>query len=161
MRRLIIILMVVAAMAPSLSLAFQNEPDGFRDLPWGADFASLEGMTAVEARNGDGRTVYATRAGDTLRHMGTEVESILYRFYGGKLSAVTIAFTGKERYKAIAARLLSAHGRATRTSHSITWTGETTRISLRQGPLTFRNSLLTYYHTPYYRRIVDAYLADE
>jgi len=160
MRRLIIILMV-AAMAPSLCLAFQNEPDGFRGLPWGADFASLDGMVAMEVLDGDGLTVYATRAGDSLRLKGTEVDSIHYRFYRGKLSAVQISFTGKERFKAIAARLLSAHGRATRTSHSTTWTGETTRISLRQGPLTFRNSSLTYYHTPYYRRIVDAYLSGE
>ena len=151
MKKLLVILIIIL---PSVSLAFQNEPDGFRGLKWGTDITDLDGMIKVHVKDGNPDTTYYNRSGDTLQLWGTGLHYIQYTFYKGKLSVVRIGFDGQGKFKALKSHLISNYGKATRTSHSFTWTGEMSHISFVHGSLTF-------YHAPYYRQMINKYLSGE
>ena len=151
MKKMIIILIIIL---PSVSIAFQNEPDGFRGIKWGSDITDLNDMVKVTVKDGDPDTTYYNRSGGTLQLWGTSLHYIQYVFYKGRFSVVRIGFSGQGEFEALKSNLISNYGKATRTSHSYTWTGKMTHISFLHGSLTF-------FHTPYYRQLINKYLSGE
>ena len=94
-----VIVVLVALMVLTLTLgafAFQNEPDGFRELKWGD--SKTEDMKYFDIIEGHERYVLSKEN----RHFGNiELEQIFYVFYGdpGRLLSVILSFKGKTTYE--------------------------------------------------------------
>ncbi len=91
MRKVLVAAVLVLALSVG-AFAFQNEPEGFRDLKWGDP--PTEDM---RQRSGPGLSlssdsrVYRRSQGDNLQIGGAQLESIEYRFYKGQFLGVFIA----------------------------------------------------------------------
>lgn len=91
----ILVLFVVLASFAIPTLAFDNEPDGFRGISWGASASSIEGLEksndAATFLNSTSRQIGVKvndfpltsyrRKGDKLEFNGVEMQNIVYYFY--------------------------------------------------------------------------------
>jgi hypothetical protein len=66
--------------------AFQNEPSGFRGIPWGTPLRSVPGMTSVP----DGSKNFYFRADDNLSIGAAHLEHLSYKFYRDQFSEVLL-----------------------------------------------------------------------
>jgi hypothetical protein len=81
---------LILTLQQNSSLAFKNEPDGFRGVKWGTSIDSLKGM--IYFGKGElygGYEVYLRRNED-LRVGDARLNSVLYAFWQKKLFSVTI-----------------------------------------------------------------------
>lgn len=70
--------------------AFQNEPDGFRDIKWGTDISTLKDMEAMPDHPRYGDIKNYRRKGNSLEIGDARLENISYGFWQGKLLGVRL-----------------------------------------------------------------------
>lgn len=83
------------ASSEGVSLVFVGEPEGFRDIRWGAEIAGLKDMTPLDEapENAEGLTVY-TRHHENLTIDGIALKKIEYEFEHGKFSRAVVILEG-------------------------------------------------------------------
>jgi hypothetical protein len=92
---------------PVNSLAYPNEPDGFREILWGTDIQTLANMAVAEK---DGDDIFYSRTGDNLLIAGATIDQIHYGFYKGKFYSVIIRFQSRRNFLALKERLMETYG---------------------------------------------------
>jgi len=122
-------LLLAFTLVPS-SLAYQNEPDGFRGIKWGADAADFadELVLATEERS----TAMYTRRADKLAIGDAELTDIRYFFYKGKFHSVTLTARGNANRRALLNVLRVQFGQGIQPNRYIErhiWSGPVTLIS--------------------------------
>ena len=78
-------LIFLVFLLPITVLAFQNEPDGFRGIKWGANISRRPDMTHIE------KNMYL-RKNDKLTIGDASLRDIHYRAYKGRLGGVIIRY---------------------------------------------------------------------
>jgi hypothetical protein len=99
MKKLCTLILILLATA---SATLARDPDGFRDLPWGAELAKLADRGFERVPVPKGVTVQVEsfrRKNDDLTFHGVTSEAITYNFLGGRLYSVTVDFTGSQSLK--------------------------------------------------------------
>lgn len=119
----------------SVTHAYVNEPDGFRDVVWGMSVSDMKGQLDMKGQTKDygGMQVY-TRASDSLEIGTATVRNIEYAFWRGRLYSVTINYSGYDNsaalYQALKYKFGAAH-RPNRYMEKYVWyDGVTTHIYL-------------------------------
>jgi hypothetical protein len=116
--------------SPALSLAYQNEPDGFREIKWQTPQTKIKGLKLIKKY--DGIVEYA-KSRENLDFAGIKATQILYRFVDQKLAGVTMQFEPCDRvkYNLLKVVLNAKFGEGKSIGgKEIFWTGETTHIKL-------------------------------
>jgi hypothetical protein len=67
-----------------------SEPNGFRDIKWGAEISTLKDMTLVMSIDNDAKSYQ--RKNDVLKIDGAKLDYIHYEFWKGIFYLVDIAF---------------------------------------------------------------------
>ena len=103
---------LIGCFASSRPSKSRSEPDGFRDISWGTELASLKGMEKVEQnQSSNSDLVWYTRKGDTLAIGKAKLENIFYSFWMGKFKSVWIDFKGDENFETLKKDLFEQFGK--------------------------------------------------
>lgn len=132
--------LIFVLFLPLSIIAFQNEPNGFRGLEWGAELSSLKNIELIEdGKSGNVVKVYRIK-NDELMIGDAKLEYINYHEWKGKLYEVWILAKGNINVENLLAACDKQFGpvRAwdyndeytSRLLH--TWRGKTTTIILRR-----------------------------
>jgi len=100
-------LVLIVFLFPYSTYAFDNEPKGFRGIPWWTHISELPEMRLLDDTEPVG--IYV-RDNDSLEIGGAKVEDIWYGFHMRKFYKVTIQFISKNNYVALERALLEAFG---------------------------------------------------
>jgi hypothetical protein len=128
MRRYLIALLFLFPIAAN---AYKNEPEGFRGINWGDDFAAYEEEFEL-SEDGDRTKVYL-RKNDKLSIGGAELSKIAYGFQNGKFTSVILFAHGISNMRALKEALNEQFGRGIQPNRYIEkywWYGSKTIISL-------------------------------
>ena len=108
----VITLLLSIMVFPNLQvLAFQNEPDNFRGITWGADIKDVPDMVLkTDAEN----RKYYVRKDDKKKIGSAELDSLYYVFTNEKFSSVLIEFHSLSNAKALKKTLFDQHGPGSR-----------------------------------------------
>jgi hypothetical protein len=90
MKKFIVTIVAIIVSISATSLAFQNEPDGFRGIKWGADIGELPRMEHLRDHTTDfgGIKIYVNRE-DELNIGDASVSEIKYYFWKNKFYKVS------------------------------------------------------------------------
>lgn len=127
--RIFIILCLISLSAiPKSLFAYQNEPDGFRGIEWGAAVEKIDGM--VRETDLKGMRLYK-REGEKMKLDGIPVDRIQYIFNReGRFFIIGIDFS-PEHFDAIKKRAFDRHGKAAPDEKGkYVWDGKTTWMRL-------------------------------
>ena len=117
----------------SFSWAFQNEPEGFRDLKWGDELLSIQGMKKIGVDPSYGGMDKYIRKSDKLRIGEAKLDSIIYCFWKGKLCDVTISVKGFINWIGLKESAFERFGEGVkndRFGQSYSWFGNKTSMTL-------------------------------
>jgi len=92
---------IVIVLISINSVAYQNEPDGFREIKWGTDISSLKNMIRVRTDPSYGGVEWHKRKGDELQIGDAKIESIEYGFWRGKFTIVWITINGEVNWSGL------------------------------------------------------------
>jgi hypothetical protein len=98
---------LVVFFLPHSTLAFENEPKGFRAIEWWTHISKLPEMKLLDDK--DNVRMYV-REGDRLEIGEAKVEDIWYGFHRERFHKVTIPFISKHNYEALKKILFEAFG---------------------------------------------------
>ena len=102
---------LIGCFASSRPSNLRSEPDGFRDIMWGTEIATLKDMEKVEQnQSSNSNLVWYTRKGDTLSIGKVKLENIFYSFWMGKFKSVWIDFKGDENFETLKKELFEQFG---------------------------------------------------
>ncbi len=88
------------------------EPDGFRDIKWGTDIATLKDMERVEQDKSPGSDLaWYTRRGESFTIGKASLEKIFYSFWMGGFQSVWIDFAGDRNFEALKKELFERFGK--------------------------------------------------
>lgn len=128
--RLLVFLSLLSAGNPPAigSVADLDRKNGFRDLEFGAPYASVADLVGGRAR---GELRYFSRAGDSRRIGTAQLDTIDYGFDGQQLRRIVIyASAGDDNAAALLRAVEHAYGRGTPTGDSgYVWRGERVRMT--------------------------------
>ena len=142
MKRFLVLALV---LIPTASLAFQNEQDGFRGIPWGTSRAATEGMFPVKSI--DPQNTVCQRKGDGLKIGAAELESISYMYWEDQLWAVFIRSSGYQNSTRLKEALSAQFGPGKQTNPLIEryiWLGAVTNIVYTWNPYS-KDATLTFF----------------
>jgi len=120
-----------------------SDPDGFKDIKWGTDIATLKDMEKAGLANPSGKDIALyTRKEETLAIGKAKIESTFYSFWMGSFESVWIDFEGDENLQALRKELLELYGKVSESgelrdnrgvrkeqaNQIYTWEGENTEI---------------------------------
>lgn len=122
--------------------SYKNEPDGFRDLKWGADFKSVKGL--VYLLKDDRDIKFYERKKDALSIGDAKIEAIAYGFWKGKLCSVFATFNGQRNWEIVKGSLFERFGpgRDITAGLSLGWNGPKTIIIAQYNSYSAVGSLL-------------------
>lgn len=125
------LLIIIFGLTATTVSAFQNEPDGFRGIKWGANFSNYKHeMTLVEQDKDD---KYYARKNDKMQIGAAEIKQIVYGFHEGKLTAVGIVTVGVSNKSNLIQTFQSQFGSGIKPNQFLDkyyWRGAVTTISL-------------------------------
>jgi hypothetical protein len=122
----------VFALCSIVASAYENEPDGFRDIQWGTHIRDLPSMQLMEVRSDPMSPlkykVYQ-RTGDNPRAGGFNLKAY-YMFYDDRFFGVTMPMSdGKQKFDKVKEALISRHGEPKTISkkpiEQFEWSGKT------------------------------------
>ena len=105
---MIVILALLVLVIPFNSLAFQNEPDGFRGIKWGTKIETLTGMRKVEEAGSD--IIRYTRSNDKFQIGSAKLKEISYLFWQGKFLIVSITTDGYFNWESLKEAVFAKFG---------------------------------------------------
>ncbi len=144
---LAILLLLILLISPTVSIAFQNEPKGFRGIVWGTNIRELSDM---ELSTDAGSIIFYKRKNDKMKIGDADIEKIIYGFDYGRFFFVQIEFNNLSNLRKIKNTLYQLYGRADYFSESIEdymWLGSNTykgKIELTYDK-TLERGIVTYY----------------
>ncbi|MEM4657873.1 MAG: hypothetical protein QXX77_05565 [Candidatus Methanosuratincola sp.] len=125
---------LLTLMLPSLVLAYQNEPQGFRNLPWGSSSRLLgDKIFYDKIRTPGGTITYYEREGDLMKMGGAKLLSVAYGYWLDNLSDVIVRTKGKENWEALREAAVARWGtprQPDKGKELYFWDGNTTVIVL-------------------------------
>jgi hypothetical protein len=132
------IYMAAAAMfwilLPQVAIAFQNEPTGFRGIPWGTPLSVVQSQMRPVGATPAGQDRDYVRVGDSMTIGGAALERVLYKFHDGRFSeAFIVAQKGPNNAMAMTAAFQAQFGEARkphRSAEDYLWEGPTSIIFL-------------------------------
>ncbi|MFQ5994127.1 MAG: hypothetical protein ACE5K1_03455 [Acidiferrobacterales bacterium] len=127
----------------TLTHAFQNEPDGFRGIQWGAPIAENQRELVLIENSRDWK--YYGRKKDRMVFEGAELVELAYGYYKGHFSAVLLATEGLESKRALLSAIQAKFGGGVKQPGKLDryeWSGERTTIQLYCKSLHDRCSLV-------------------
>src|ERR1700739_3332346 len=121
-------------LLPAVAFAFQNEPTGFRGIPWGTPLSAVQSQMRPLGATPAGQDQGYIRVGDSMTLGGATLEKILYKFHDGGFSeAFIVAQKGPSNAAAMIAAFRSQFGegqRPHRSADDYIWQGATSTIFL-------------------------------
>ncbi len=135
MRKLIIIFLVLLPLNLS---AFQNEPDGFRNIKWGTDIKKVNNMIYISSNEQTTQKLYR-RKNDELRIGESKLTDITYAFDKGKLIDVMIRAKGYSNWIALKGVCFEKFGEGDKQNSYVeqySWLGDVTIINLEYNEFT-------------------------
>ncbi len=115
----------------AVSLAVENDAEGFREWLWGTDVSSMGSMKLMTSSE-NGNSTYI-KNNDNMKWEGVPVEKIRYGFKNGKLYLVTINIKGLNQTQAnnLKSRLKEKYGNAAEIAGGrlLEWKGPKSIIS--------------------------------
>ncbi len=103
----ILICILLVILLPVSTLAFQNEPTGFRGITWGADISKLADMKFLKD---DGDMTFYQRKGEKLKLGDASLTDITYVAYKGRLERVLIRYEGFSNHQSNKRKLFELYG---------------------------------------------------
>ncbi len=110
-----------------------SEPDGLRDIKWGAEISALKEMVLVMAIDNDVKR-YARKT-DMLKIGEAKLDYIEYEFWKGKFYLVDMGFQGTENWNNVRKEVFAMFGKGQSMSEkgeklpeTYRWEGEKTTI---------------------------------
>ena len=104
---------LIGCFASTRSSKPRSDPDGFRDIKWGTEIATLKDMEKVEQdRSSNSDLVWYARKGDPLAIGKARLENIFYSFWMGEFESVWIDFEGEENFEALKKELFERYAKA-------------------------------------------------
>jgi hypothetical protein len=76
-----------------------SEPDGFRRLPWQTDIATLDPLHTMDVIEIMGPFTYYKKKQEDLHLVTVKLDDIVYEFWNGKFSGVTIKVRGNNQFQ--------------------------------------------------------------
>jgi len=132
MKKLAIATLIILAVVINTAFAFQNEPDGFRDLKWGdPPTGDMRYQLSIQ-----GDKIY-NRADDKMQLGNVKLTTINYFFYQGRFYVVDLWFDGKENYDLVKTLCRGMFGETTSEEglYKFTWGGEKACVFLSWNPV--------------------------
>jgi len=126
------ILIFFLSLLFSVSFAFENEPEGFRDITWGSDIKDLKDMEFVRLDPKTGIKLYQKKK-DNLMIGNAKLDAIYYGFYNDKFYVViaqTLFFTDFEELKKACFEYFGKGEQPRLYYDEYFWDGERVKISL-------------------------------
>jgi len=142
-----VFLLIVAVSAPSLTFAFQNEPDGFRGIKWGTEISQLPDFVFDK---GAGDLKWYRRRRDKLKIGAADVGHITYGFYKNEFLAVLIGYEGFHNFTDLKAIFFYQYGEGRKLDQSLEqywWLGRDVSIKLEYGKVSQKGQIW-YNYTP-------------
>lgn len=134
-----------AIVLPPLALAYQNEPQGFRNLPWGSSSKLLGDKIFYDKVHTLGGTItYYEREGDLMVMGKAKLLSIAYGYWLDNLSDVIVRTKGKDNWEALKKAAIDRWGtprQPDKEKELYVWDGNTTVIVLAYDDKTTIGSL--------------------
>jgi hypothetical protein len=94
-KKLLIATGTVALLTNFGAQAFQNEPNGFRNIPWGTPIESVQAeMAKVEGAKEGASDLFYKRRGDEMKIGEATLSDLAYNFYKGRFAGVLIDTKG-------------------------------------------------------------------
>ena len=119
---------------PTVAIAFENEPTGFRGIAWGTPLSAVQNQMKPVAATPVGQDQAYERIGDSMRIGAAALEKILYKFHNGAFSeAFIIAQQGPSNTAAMLAAFRAQFGegrRPHRSADHYIWEGASSIIFL-------------------------------
>lgn len=119
---------------PTVAIAFQNEPTGFRGIGWGTPLSAVQSQMRPVGGTPAGQEQAYVRIGDGMSIGGAALEKILYKFHDGGFSeAFIVAQKGPSNAAAMIAAFRAQFGegrRPHRSADDYIWQGTTSIIFL-------------------------------
>lgn len=130
---------------PVVVVAFENEPDGFRNIKWGTHIsANSSEMTVLERSKND---AYCYRKGDKLTIGGATLKRITYNYWKSQFMSVLIDSVGIENKSALIAAFQAQFGKPERPNQFLDdywWNGAVTSIRIKCEPIGTKCSAFIY-----------------
>ena len=152
------VLFILLLLIPVTAFPFQNEPTGFRSIPWDSPINGIAGLRPVGEPGG--QVLRYMKMDETFTHEGITLAEINYVAEQGRFIEAVTQFDC-EQYGSLKKMLKKKYGPAATTRKgSTTWSGKVTTVTL--GPTVAptaktptaepRLCTLTYSSTPYLRK---------
>ena len=127
MKKVIILSIILILLITGIGFAFQNEPDGFRELKWGD--APTEDMIFVGELNvGE---VFYTKIEDKKGIGTAKFYALGYAFYNNRFMQAMGFFRDKDNYNTLETICREKYGEPTKEGYyNLTWYGSKTIILL-------------------------------
>ena len=131
-RAMSIVVVLVFALCSTVALAYENEPEGFRDIQWGTHVKDLPSMKLLEVRSDPASPlkykVYE-RKEDNPGVGGFDLKAY-YMFYDDRFFGVTMPMSGgKQKFNKVKEALISRHGEpkiiSKKPIEQFEWSGKT------------------------------------
>ncbi len=117
MKRIIgFLIIIVIGLFSINSFAYQNEPDGFRGIKWGAKIETLKDMTKLFTK---GDTAIYMRKNDKLQMGDAELQDISYMFWQDKFYSAYIQTKGYLNWSALKKVLFLKFGKGSQDNKYI------------------------------------------
>jgi hypothetical protein len=123
------ILFVLLLLAPAVAFSFENEPAGFRSIPWDTPIGTIAGLRPAGAAEGTMRSYL--KSDEIFVYEGVTLTDIRYLADGDKFVGAQLTYDCGQRGN-LAETLKKNYGAPTRTARggTFTWQGKMSTITL-------------------------------
>ncbi|MCL5037536.1 MAG: hypothetical protein M1269_10560 [Chloroflexi bacterium] len=128
---LFLTLVVFCAAGFSAAWPFQNEPDGFSDLEWGADISKYNDFELI-IDSGDSKLYI--RKDDLMKFGEADLQLLAYQFYKGKFAGILMQVGTEGNIEALKNAAFEIYGEGVRkdpAKDEWIWDGDTASITLK------------------------------
>jgi hypothetical protein len=127
---------------------YPNQPQGFRNISWGANLEKVKGMRKMYVSDEDSDIITYARDKDTLHIGAAKLDFIRYVSWQNKFSGVIISFKGYSNYQGLKETLFEKFKKGQEQhdagGDSFKWYGKDTNINLEYNVVTREGSLMFY-----------------
>lgn len=134
-------------LIPAVLFAFQNEPDGFRDIKCGQGIESLKNIV-LTLDISDGKPVgdkFYKRKNDVLKLGEAQLESLRYVFWNDKFSGILITAKGYTNWRALKDVVFEKFGEGEKPNRFIekySWIGDKGGVDLKYNEISKEANLM-------------------
>jgi hypothetical protein len=144
-KKIVLLIISFAMMITGTCFGFQNEPDGFRGIPWGASFDQYKDqLTFAFTDTSYGGIDFYTKNNDDLSIGSAQANKIVYGFWQGKLTDAYIYTKGYNNFTGVFDALKQKFGYPYQPNEYINrywWNGNKTSIMAELNDITDDGSI--------------------